>query len=67
MCFAVPGKVIAINDKTATLDFDGQQASADISLLDHVKKGDYVLVQAGMAVEKVPPEKAKALYHLLSP
>ena len=61
MCFAIPGKVIAIEDDNehAQIDYgDGTKRKAYISLVD-VKKGDYVLVHAGFAIQVVDEQEAK--------
>lgn len=58
MCLAIPGKIIKINDQLATADFSGIQKEINISLVD-VKKGDYVMVHAGFAIEKMDENWAK--------
>jgi hydrogenase expression/formation protein HypC len=59
MCLAVPLKVTRIYDLIATVDLYG--TSKEISLLlmpEEVKIGDYVLVHAGFAIQKVDEEAA---------
>ena len=65
MCVALPGKVIAINEKDATVDFNGNQVTARTGLVD-VSVGDYVLVHAGCVIQKVTPEDAKDLTELMN-
>jgi hydrogenase expression/formation protein HypC len=53
MCLAIPGKIVEIekNKEHALIDYgEGTKRRANISLVD-VKKGDYVLVHAGFAIE----------------
>ncbi|PNX46435.1 MAG: hydrogenase assembly protein HypC, partial [Thermoplasmata archaeon M9B1D] len=53
MCLAIPGKIVEIDTKNqhATIDYgDGTKRQANVSLVD-VKKGDFVLVHAGFAIE----------------
>ena len=52
MCVALPGKVIEIQEKTAVVDFNGNQVTARTGLVD-IKVGDYVLVHAGCILQKV--------------
>jgi hydrogenase expression/formation protein HypC len=52
MCLAIPGKIIEINDQLATVDFNGIRKVVNISLVK-IKKGDYVMVHAGFAIEKM--------------
>ncbi|EKE19376.1 MAG: hydrogenase maturation factor [uncultured bacterium] len=57
MCLAYPGKIISVNGQQATADFDGVQKEINISLVE-IKKGDYVIVHAGFAIEKLSNEDA---------
>lgn len=66
MCLAVPGKIIQIDSKTnqATIDYgQGTTRTANISLVK-VDIGDYVLVHAGFAIEKLDPKEAKETLNL---
>ena len=58
MCVAYPGKVLAIENNHARVDFTGSVVPVNISMVD-VAPGDYVLVHAGMAIQKVETEEAK--------
>ena len=60
MCLAIPGKIIKILDNdSAKIDYgDGTKRTINISLVD-VKIGDYVLVHAGFAIEKLDEIDAK--------
>lgn len=66
MCLAIPSKVIKINDMIATIDVYG--ARRDISLMlmpDEVEIGDYVLVHAGFAIQKVREDVARESLSLI--
>ena len=66
MCLAIPGKIIEISsDKNhAMVDYgDGTKRQANISLVK-VKKGDYVLVHAGFAIEILDEDEAKKTLEL---
>lgn len=65
MCLAVPAKVTSINGPTATVDVMGNATTADISLLEDVKIGDYVLVHVGFAIQKYDEEEARITLDLL--
>ena len=58
MCLAIPGKIISLEDQTALADFDGSQKKIVIALLPQVQVGDYVIVHAGYAIEKISKEAA---------
>jgi hydrogenase expression/formation protein HypC len=63
MCVAVPGKVLEIKDNVARVDFFGNVVQVNVSLVD-ASPGDYVLTHAGVAIEKLDPERAKELVEL---
>lgn len=53
MCLAIPGKIIELNGQLATVDFSGLQKEVNITLLSDAKCGEFVIVHAGFAIEKV--------------
>ena len=64
MCVALPGKVIEVSEKTAVVDFNGNQVTARCGLVD-INVGDFVLVQAGCILQKVSMEEAENLNDLM--
>ncbi len=58
MCLAVPSKVIEINDSMAKVDVGGVVRDASIMLIDDVHIGDYVIVHAGFAINKLDEKAA---------
>ena len=60
MCLAIPGKVIKkLNDDNSLIDYgDGTKRKVNTSLVD-INIGDYVLVHAGFAIEKLNKKEAK--------
>ena len=58
MCVAYPGKILSIENHHACVDFTGSVVPVNISMVD-VAPGDYVLVHAGMAIQKVETEEAQ--------
>ena len=66
VCLAIPGKIIKIEaDKQhALIDYgEGTERKANISLVK-VKKGDYVLVHAGFAIQVVDEQEAQETLEL---
>ena len=61
MCIAAPAHVVEINREENFLvaDFGGARQQAKIDLLPKVELGDYVLIHAGYAIEKLTEEAAK--------
>lgn len=58
MCLAVPGKIIAINEKMAEVDYGGVSRETNVSMVD-AKVGDYVIIHAGFAIQIIDEDEAK--------
>jgi len=64
MCLAIPAKVIEKKGSTANVDFgDGVTREVNISLVD-ADKGEYVIVHAGFAIQKIDENEAKRTLEL---
>lgn len=53
MCLAVPAKLIAVQDKYAYAGTMGIRQKINIQLIEKPVPGDYVLIHAGFAIEKI--------------
>ena len=58
MCLAVPLKLIEINGKDAVGEALGMQRRLRVDFIPEPKIGDYVIVHAGFAIERLPEEQA---------
>lgn len=58
MCVGIPGKVIGIAGRMATVEVGGATRDIALDLLDGVALGDYVIAHAGFAIHKVDEEEA---------
>jgi len=57
MCLGVPGRILEIDDMTATVDFWGVKRQIRLDIVDvPVKVGDYILNHAGFAIRRIPDE-----------
>jgi hydrogenase expression/formation protein HypC len=66
MCLAIPGEVIEIQDEVATVRIGDALRKASLMLLpDTVELGDYVIVHAGFALNKLDPQEAQESLRLL--
>lgn len=66
MCLAVPSKVISIDNLLATVDVMGARRDVSIILLpEEARIGDYVLVHAGFAIQKIDEAAALDALNLL--
>ncbi len=60
MCLGVPGKVLAIDGLSATVDFFGVRKELRLDIVDEpVQVGDYVLNHVGFAIRRIPPEEVQ--------
>ena len=59
MCLAIPSKITKIENNMATIDVDGVQREASLLLLEDAKVGEYVIVHAGFAIQKIDESAAQ--------
>jgi len=65
MCLAIPMKVVEIKGSTALVEQEGVFREVRIDFLDGLRPGDYVLIHAGLAIEKIRPEDAEETLRLI--
>lgn len=58
MCLAVPLKLIEINGKEAVAESLGLRRSVRVDFIEDPRPGDYVIVHAGFAIERLPERQA---------
>jgi len=59
MCLAIPGKIIAIEGSTATIDYGGVYKKASTITMPDAQIGEMVMVHAGFIIAKVDPDEAR--------
>jgi hydrogenase expression/formation protein HypC len=65
MCLAIPAKVISVDGTTALVSIEDVEYKASLLLLDDVNPGDYIMLHAGFAIEKVDAAEAAFTLQLL--
>jgi hydrogenase expression/formation protein HypC len=65
MCLAIPSKIVKIENNMATIDVDGVQREASLLLLDDAQVGEYVIVHAGFAINRIDEAAAKETLQFL--
>lgn len=58
MCLAVPLRLIEIHDKEAVAEAGGIRRTVRVDFIPNPQVGDYVLVHAGFAMERLKEEQA---------
>lgn len=65
MCLAIPMKVVKIDGDEGFVESGGLKKRVNFSLMKNVRPGDYILLHAGFAIEKVKEAEAKKTIKLL--
>ena len=70
MCLGIPMKIVRVwtegELKLAEAEAGGIKTEVDVSLLEGVKVGDYVIVHAGIAISKLDVSEARELIKLFN-
>jgi hydrogenase expression/formation protein HypC len=66
MCLAVPSEIVRINELMATIDVGGARKDISLMLLpEEVQVGDFVIVHAGFAIQKIDREAGQEALRLI--
>ena len=65
MCLGVPMEIKSIEGTTAKTEMSGLSLECDISLIENPKVGDFVIVHAGYAIERLDPDEAAETLELI--
>jgi len=64
MCLAVPAMITQINGDMATVEITGVSREINVCLIENPQVGEYVLLHAGFAINRVNEEIAKEIQGL---
>ena len=59
MCLGIPMKIVEINGEEGFVESGGLKRKANLSFIKSPKKGEYVLIHAGFAIEKIKEKEAQ--------
>jgi hydrogenase expression/formation protein HypC len=59
MCLGVPAKILETSDGAAVVEVGGVRREISVMLVDDVSVGEWVIVHAGFAIEKLSEEEAE--------
>lgn len=59
MCLGVPARVLETDGELATVDVGGARREVSLMLLDGVAAGDWVILHAGFAIQRLDQEEAE--------
>ena len=66
MCLAIPMKVVSISGPLAEVEEAGVRRQVRVDLIEDLAIGDYVIVHAGIAIDKVDPVEAEETRRLIA-
>ena len=66
MCLGIPMQVRKIKGDFAEVESGRLIRIVNIQMLSGIRQGDYVIVHAGFAIEKVDPQKAKETLRIVN-
>ena len=66
MCLAIPARVIQIEEGLGLVELGGVVREASFMLLPDAQVGDYVLLHAGYALQKLDEAEAEETIRLLA-
>ena len=59
MCLGVPAKILETNEGAAVVELGGVRLEISVMLIDDISVGEWVIVHAGFAIEKLSEEEAE--------
>ncbi len=65
MCLGIPVKVMEVDGQSAVVDVGGARREISLLLLDDVKAGEWVILHAGFAIQKMDEGEAEKTLALL--
>lgn len=65
MCLSVPALVVSVNGDAAEVSVGGALFRAGLQMVENVSPGDYVLLHAGFAIQKISEDEAVSTLKLL--
>ena len=66
MCLAVPMRIESLEGDLAVVEIAGARRRISVALLESPSLGDYVLVHAGFAIQKIDQEQAEETIRFLN-
>lgn len=65
MCMAIPMKLVEKSDAMGIVELEGLKLEVSLQLLDEVNVGEYLIVHAGFAIQKLDEDEALETIELI--
>ena len=66
MCLAVPAKLVSRSESNGVADLHGNRVNISTLLVPDVIPGDWVLLHAGFAIQRLSADEAQKTWDLLN-
>lgn len=66
MCLSIPARIVEINGNMADVSVGGTIFKAGLQMVENAEVGDYILLHAGFAIQKISEKEANKTLKLLS-
>ena len=66
VCVGIPGKVVKVEGRMATVEVGGATREIALDLVSGVVPGDYIIAHAGFAIHKVDEEEARKTLQIIN-
>jgi hydrogenase expression/formation protein HypC len=66
MCLSIPAQIISVDGDFASVSVGGAIYRAGIQMISNPEVGDYVLLHAGFAIQRISDEEALETIHLIN-
>lgn len=66
MCLGIPARIISVDGSFAKVEIGGTKKDCSIELMRETAVGDYVIVHAGFAIERLDTGKAEETLRLIA-
>ncbi len=65
MCLSIPAKIVSIDGSMAEVSVGGSLFKAGLHMITDPKIGDYILLHAGFAIQKISEQEAAETLKIL--
>ena len=66
MCMAIPMKLVEVEGETGVVELDGLRQTVNLALIEEPEVGQFVIVHAGFAIERLDEAEAAATLALFA-
>lgn len=66
MCLATPVRIVKIDGQKAVVESGDHTHNVDLSIVENVQVGDYVLAHGELVIQKLPKDEAEKILGMIS-